>query len=60
MSFEKQVTITPDFDVEDKVDLMFDFEELELLMADFKQGFRTTTEVTRTQKGRRKRRWVYL
>ena len=47
MSFEKQVTITPDFDSADKVKLMFDFEELELLMADFQQGFRTTTKVTR-------------
>lgn len=47
MSFETQVTITPDFDSADKVKLMFDFEELTLLMADFQQGFRTTTEVTR-------------
>ena len=54
MSFKKQVTITPDFDVEDKVGLMFDFEELELLMSDFKQGFRTTTKVVRTRKGPKK------
>ncbi len=55
MSFEKQVTITPDFDSADKVDLMFDVEELKLLMADFQQGFRTTTKVTRKRSGTARR-----
>ena len=51
MSFEKQVTINPDFNAEDKVELMFDFDELTLLMNDFKGGFKNTT-TTRTTKGR--------
>ena len=50
MSFQKQVTINPGID-ENRVELMFDFDELTLLMNDFKGGFKNTT-TTSTEKGR--------
>lgn len=46
MSFKNQTTVSSESNA-DKVKLMFDFEELGLLMADFKDGFKNTTEVTR-------------
>ena len=42
MSIEKQVTITPE---DTRVELMFDFDELALLMNDFKEGFKNTVEM---------------
>ena len=42
MPRETQVTITPEFD---PVELMFDFDELALLMNDFREGFRNTVEM---------------
>lgn len=51
MSFEKQVTVTPEFD---KVELMFDFDELTLLMNDFKGGFKNTTTTSRKKGKSRK------
>ena len=51
MSFDTQVTITPEFD---KVELMFDFDELTLLMNDFKGGFKNTT-TTSSEKGKSKK-----
>jgi len=50
MSFQKQVTINPGID-ENRVELLFDFDELTLLMNDFQGGFKNTKNVEQV-KGR--------
>ena len=54
MSFETQTTITPKDVEENAVELMFDFEELTLLMNDFKTGFKNTTTQSRRKGNPRK------
>lgn len=49
MPRETQVTITPEFD---KVELMFDFDELALLMNDFREGFKNTVEMVEDESRR--------
>jgi hypothetical protein len=48
MSFERQVSINPNID-DSRVELMFDFDELSLLMNDFKTGFKTTENVEKVK-----------
>ena len=50
MSIEKQVTITPE---DTRVELMFDFDELALLMNDFREGFKNTVEMVEDESGGR-------
>lgn len=52
MTYKDQTTVTPNSNKEDdSVGLLFDFEELDSLMSDFKQGFKSTTEISKV-KGR--------
>jgi len=57
MPFEAQTTVTPKN--VNEVELMFDFDELTLLMDDFKTGFKNTTELS-TKKGRARKGGGYV